>query len=54
MKHETSGAGVQTGLSSQEKFDVQKSPRPETNEKEQRPLADKTPISSDRGTFPTK
>ena len=54
MKSETSGASVQTGLSSQQKFDVQKSPRPETNEKEQRPLADKAPISSDRGTFPTK
>jgi hypothetical protein len=52
MKNETSG--TQSGLSSQEKFDVKKSPRPETNVKEQRPLADKTPISSDRGTFPTK
>lgn len=42
------------GLSEQQKFDVQKSPRPETNEQEQRPLADKTAIKSDRGTFPTK
>ena len=42
------------GLSEQQKFDVQKSPRPETNEQEQRPLADKTPMKSDRGTFPTK
>ena len=42
------------GLSEQMKFDVKKSPRPETNEQEQRPLADKTPVKSDRGTFPTK
>ena len=54
MKDQNSGASLHTGLSSQQKFDVQKSPRPETSEKEQRPLADKTPISSDRGTFPTK
>lgn len=42
------------GLSEQQKFDPQKSPRPETNEAEQRPLADKAAIKSDRGTFPTK
>lgn len=53
MKNDT-GASVQSGLSSQQKFDVKKSPRPETNENEQRPLADKAPISSDRGTFQAK
>lgn len=42
------------GLQSQEKFDAKKSPRPETNEETQRPLADKASIKSDRGTFPTK
>jgi hypothetical protein len=42
------------GLSEQAKFDVKKSPRPETSEQTQRPLADKASIKSDRGTFPTK
>ena len=42
------------GLSEQMKFDPKKSPRPETNEAEQRPLANKESIKSDRGTFPTK
>ncbi len=42
------------GLSEQVKFDVQKSPRPETNEKEQRPLSSKESMKTDRGTFKTK
>ena len=54
MKDESNGASLQTGLSAKEKFDVKKSPRPETNEATQRPLAVKESIKSDRGTFPTK
>ena len=42
------------GLSDQQKFDAKKSPRPETSEQEQRPLARKETIKSDRGTFRTK
>lgn len=42
------------GLSEQMKFDAKKSPRPETNEVSQRPMADKASIKSDRGTFQAK
>ncbi len=53
MQEESKGM-AEKGLSEQSKFDVKKSPRPETSEETQRPLADKASIKSDRGTFPTK
>lgn len=54
MESEKKQGAEDLGLSDQMKFDAKKSPRPETNEDSQRPMADKTPIKSDRGTFPTK
>lgn len=49
-----SSANEMAGLTEKSKFDAQKSPRPETNEQSQRPLAVKESIKSDRGTFQTK
>lgn len=56
MEKESSqkAAAEDLGLSDQQKFDVKKSPRPETDEQTQRPMLNKKSIKSDRGTFPTK
>ena len=42
------------GLSERTKFDVQKSPRNETNEQEQRPVVAKETLTDHRGSFQTK
>ena len=54
MQSKNMTPGVESGVASKEKFNVQTPLRTENNEMAQRPVANKETLSSDRGSFKTK